>query len=34
MKMDKSYTFTCGDQRENHAGMQIIGEEAEEGICT
>ena len=31
--MDTSYTFTCGDQGENHAGMQIIGEEAEEGIC-
>jgi len=27
-----SYTFTCGDQGENHAGMQIIGEEAKEGV--
>ena len=31
-KMDTSYTFTCGDQGENHAGMQIIGEEAKEGV--
>ena len=30
--MDTSYTFTCGDQGENHAGMQIIGEEAKEGV--
>ena len=30
--MDTSYTFTCGDQGENHAGMQIIGKEAKEGV--
>lgn len=29
-KRNTSYTFTCDDQGENHAGMHIIGKEAKE----
>ena len=32
--MDTSYTFTCGDQGENHAGMQMIGDMATLGFTS